>query len=224
MCVILVCKEKKPVKDILKKCEQANKDGIGIAWIENNISHFEKGICFNRLLELVKSKPLPLVIHFRITSTGITNETMSHPFIANELRDIPSLEGKNCELLFHNGTMYNWQEKLIKLAMAYKFKVNSLDNWNDTRYMAIASHFIGNGILEYFKEKLVYMNSKGDITIYNKQGFKEIDGVFFSNDYWNGTTYFNRETQTVNLTTKVKNRPSIYDFNEDYDWRSRYYD
>ncbi len=224
MCVILVCKDKKPTKDILKKCEQANKDGIGIAWIENNISHFEKGICFNRLIELVKSKPLPFVIHFRITSTGITSEPLCHPFITNELVDIPSLEGKNCNLLFHNGTKFQWYDGLFELAMAYKFKVNSLDNWNDTRYMAIASHFIGNGILEHFKEKLVYMNSKGDITIFNKQGFKDIDGILYSNDYWNYTNYFSGQTQTVNLTNKVKTKPNIYDFNEAYNWRNRYYD
>lgn len=197
MCVILVCEDKKPSKDILKKCKQANNDGIGIAWTENGESKFEKGICFNRLIELVDSKPLPLVIHFRITSAGITSEAMAHPFVCSNVIDKGILEAQGKNLLFHNGTLYNWQDKLINLAMNYKFKIEDLNYWNDTRYMAIASHYIGIGILELFNEKLVYMASNGDITIFNKQKFNFIDGIYYSNTYWQSTPMTTAQVLTV---------------------------
>jgi hypothetical protein len=85
--------------------------------------------------------------------------------------------------------------------------------------MAIASHYIGLGILELFNEKLVYMASNGDITIFQKNKFTLIDGIYYSNTYWQSTALI--ATQCIR-DNKSNYKHSVYSYN--YPDYNKFYD
>ena len=110
MCVILLCKEKKPTDAVLEKCQTANSDGIGMAWLnkESRKATWEKNLSLYELKELVKKIELPFIIHFRNASKGGKSALLSHPLVISENSPL-SFKGEADKLLFHNGTIHDWE-------------------------------------------------------------------------------------------------------------------
>lgn len=105
MCQIVYAPTKnKLILDDLKKSQENNPDGFGIAYAQNNrLFYCKKMADFNVFLEALKLVPenVPLIIHFRYTTHGETSKLNIHPF---EVLNI--LSGDTMDVcMAHNGTV-----------------------------------------------------------------------------------------------------------------------
>lgn len=120
MCVIAFVKDGVELtEEVTKMMWYANPDGAGFAYYENEKWFFEKGYMkleslirrLKKLHLLETSSHPPLVIHFRVTSVGETNQTLTHPF---------KIHLSNSQaLLFHNGTLNVIKKNEDKLFSKY---------------------------------------------------------------------------------------------------------
>ena len=90
-----------PDYETLSRCFTHNPDGAGISWCENNEVKIRKGFMtfdeFNSfLVSLGKRLDLTdtsLVMHFRITTHGGTNQSNTHPFpISKKIKDLKKIQ------------------------------------------------------------------------------------------------------------------------------------
>ena len=78
MCVIMLFEDEYPKEEMLKSASALNKDGGGIAWIEeqngNKLVRWRKGMDMTseKVMKLIKEEniQLPIVIHYRIATHG----------------------------------------------------------------------------------------------------------------------------------------------------------
>jgi hypothetical protein len=119
MCIILLAENKHLTKDILKKAENNNPHGSGIAWINQKTKKVEwikaENLTADKIYKIIKSKKiqLPYIVHFRITSIGETCDELCHPFSLNAKLNENELSGSSEEgVLFHNGTMRSYKDHL----------------------------------------------------------------------------------------------------------------
>ena len=121
MCIIITVENGNfPTLKILKNAEYLNNDGGSIAWLEQEKKNYKKGINANQIYKIIKKlkkkNVKDAIIHFRIASVGIVKPALCHPFPISKKVDL-SLENKNMksDLLFHNGTITDWQDRLIEI-------------------------------------------------------------------------------------------------------------
>lgn len=110
MCVII----HKPAsvmlsKKILRKCFIANNDGFGVAYRDNGIVKYTKGLLtldqiYTTLNPIMH---LELAIHFRLATHGKTDHHNAHPFfLASTPRKTKGIDtSKSIALLMHNGVI-----------------------------------------------------------------------------------------------------------------------
>ena len=90
MCVIIIADKKNPPKSLLKKAEDHNRDGAGIAWIDQKEGCVRwvkgKNLTAKKIKKLIKERNIkvPYVIHFRIGTVGSVSDQLSHPFPLSE--------------------------------------------------------------------------------------------------------------------------------------------
>lgn len=157
MCVIYACKTAIPPEDELRRGAFLNDDGAGLAWLskDKKLVHWKKGLKDEKdvlaFIEKEKLQP-PLAIHFRTVSTGFKCEELCHPFPLDS--DVPNwLEGTAGEVLFHNGSLANWEELVLKMAFSSPEIQIPFGDWSDTRALAWLVHWKGEGILEFILNK-----------------------------------------------------------------------
>jgi predicted glutamine amidotransferase len=175
MCVIAVALKRELPIETLRRCEQANAHGAGVAWADGKKVHWVKGITAEQALELVKDKPFPHVYHFRIASVGSVRQSLCHPFPVR-LKDLFELSGEEKSVLFHNGTVQNWKY-LSKVA-----GVKVGDDFSDSSAMAKIVALRGPDFLNETPGKWCLMNADGTLDVYG--GFEKHDGALFSNMFW----------------------------------------
>jgi hypothetical protein len=185
MCVIIACPKNLPSLEILKTCEENNKDGGGIAYPKDGMIYYEKGLDAKEIhRHLLKLKNVrPAVIHFRISTVGGKSTGLCHPFPI----DVQAGTGKRGiaeAVLFHNGHWTKWKETLTSAFLGKGAKVPKGD-WSDSRAMA---WLLGNyGIemmdfLEIFRDRIAILGKNKKIKLYGE--FEEKDGIYYSNTYW----------------------------------------
>ena len=192
MCVILLVEDGKfPKKALLKNAEMMNGDGGSIAWIENNRLHYKKGINANKVNKIIKNKLKPnnvktAIIHFRIASVGEVKKSLCHPFPISKSVKL-DLDGDNLtdDLLFHNGTITDWQDYLIDALQRYNIKMIKGD-LSDSRVFARLVKLYGDTILN--------QNLAGNkFAILTKDGIKKygswvnVESIVCSNNYFEAT-------------------------------------
>lgn len=181
MCCILICIDKKPTLEILEKIADRNDDGCGIAWVENGMANFKKGIKGAKAsFDFIQNINLPFVMHFRLISSGGGNELLTHPFVISE--DSPLLlEGKAEKLLFHNGTISNHDVYLSACGIDAPGSLHS-----DSRSIAM---ILGkNGKYDFLKhiyqQRFVIIDATRPKYIIKRGDFTKEDGIFYSNLLW----------------------------------------
>ena len=80
MCVIMVVDDTLPSRKMLSRAEDENSDGAGIAWVQNGVVHWKKGLTAKGVYSIARSVPRPSVIHFRWSTVGGKNAELCHPF------------------------------------------------------------------------------------------------------------------------------------------------
>lgn len=110
MCVILNC-HKKPHWSELRDCNDANPQGIGIIWWQDDLVHWKKGMDFPEFIAFFnKLNHKRTIIHFRLVSSGKECPELCHPFpMGGGLELEGSTSGK---LLVHNGHLLDAQTAL----------------------------------------------------------------------------------------------------------------
>lgn len=194
-----------PTLEILKNAEDLNSHGSGIAWIDGEQVKFKKGFISSKdLIAIIKKEKikLPFVIHFRIKSSGIITDSLSHPYPldATKLND---LEGFTDAVLFHNGTWsdHDWKEILLQTCLSRNLKIP--DGYlSDSKILAFLTSIYGYNLLKLvggYNDKMVILDKNG--INYFGDGWKEIEKNKFSNDF------FIKEDKTEELTWFTKYTP-----------------
>lgn len=195
MCVIFGCESALPKENELFAAEKINSHGAGIAWIDktdkkNPTVRWVKGIDAKEVIKMAPKLPFPLVIHFRIASSGAEVPELTHPFpLSYNAEDW--LEG-TCSngVLFHNGTLTGWRADLREAVHRSK-KMLTGGHWNDTRAMAWLIGNFGMGYVSLIQpeQKLAILHPQTGLWFGpedewyggEKEGHK---GFYYSNRGW----------------------------------------
>lgn len=177
MCIIISKPKHKTIpKEHLVNSYANNKDGVGIMYAQEGRVKIEKWLNQDYdkfLLRLAELENKNVVVHYRAASVGGVNLSNVHPFWVFE----------NKMAMCHNGTI----SKAKELA-----KEGESDSCAFARMLSeMPADFLGrHGLVLMMKEyigtqsRLAFLDENGTIAIINKQLGKEIDGIWYSNDYF----------------------------------------
>jgi len=196
MCVIINIENGDfPQLATLKSAELLNSHGGSIAWVENNKINYQKGINAKTINKIIEDRLKPnnvkiAIIHFRIASVGNVNKKLCHPFqISNKVNLDLIVEDSKYDLLFHNGTITNWQNILIKFMQGNKLRIPK-GELSDSRIMAFLINHNGHEFLKKLAENNKFsILTKNGIIKYGK--WVKVDNVECSNNYFiNNFNYY----------------------------------
>jgi len=176
MCIaILNTKVATLKKEALKNCWLNNGDGAGILYIDNGVMKTSKelmsfDVFYETYVQIKKSfgKKNNILIHFRISTHGLVNESNCHPFLVDD----------NIGFI-HNGMIYNIEDSKLH-SDTYMFNENILKNLKPgfeykADIMDMLADFIGKG------SKLVFLNAQDEYCIVNEEAGHWYMGCWFSN-------------------------------------------
>lgn len=188
MCVIITGTKTKPSLVELLAAEDQNPDGGGMAWCTPQGVEFRKGLTAAEIHERLRALPRAArwVAHFRYATVGDPQVGLCHPFPVD--RDT-GLDAEGCvdRVLFHNGTVPDWMDRLKDITLDPTLGVEVPEGeWSDSR--AVAWLLALNGStrpLTFIEGKFVAMNRRG-IRVYpqSKAGWSTQGGILYSNTYW----------------------------------------
>lgn len=189
MCVIMCYEDSYPILENLEQAEKYNSDGSGIAWIENNKVCYVKGmdLTSKKIMILIKkhNMQLPIIIHFRIKSSGVLSDQLCHPFVIQK-SEKNNLVGTCSKLLFHNGTFREWDDHLLRLCMTKNIKIPNGD-LSDSRAISYLCYHLGDNYLNLIDSgKFTVMTNKG---IKKYGNFVDLTYANCSNDSHKPTEY-----------------------------------
>lgn len=188
MCVILSGTTQRPTQAELLAAELQNPDGAGIAWVDNKAVHFRKGLTADEVHEVLSGVPQtsPWVIHFRFATVGEPSAELCHPFpISPNCPEDTS--GTSDRVLFHNGTISGWRERLDAFVFHPTFQGSvPPGEWSDSRGTAFLLGLHGDvRALNFIDGKFAVVSGKSiDIFPTDLSGWTNVNGVLMSNTYW----------------------------------------
>lgn len=180
MCVIIVKPQNSRVKyKVLEKCFARNPDGAGIMFPKDGKVVIVKGMMaweeyrekIQKLNTIYKLTELPVVFHFRIKSVGEKTAQYTHPF-----RISPSLA------YCHNGTIIKIKTNKKGESDTSAFNRLILRRLRDDVFNSQAIKYLIEGYIG--TDKMVFMNGKGDIIIFNEKAGTQRGKLWFSNCSW----------------------------------------
>ena len=196
MCVAIVVPRDKdnpnkhvPKPEYLIACEESNGHGGGIAWVENEVVRYKKGITAIEIIEIMEAVEPPMFIHFRVASVGGAVPELCHPFPITVEASLKT-EGAARAVLMHNGTWSTWKQNMLHLiprAARENLKETKIPPgpWSDSRCMAWLAAIYGPEILELLEEKIAVLTGRGQWKTLG-YGWSEFEGCHYSNLFWKG--------------------------------------
>lgn len=182
--------EERPSDKMVADGWSRNSDGGGFAHREpaedGNGTEvvWKKGLRLFEMKELCAKAPLPYVAHFRRASSGGALDTLCHPFPV-DLSAPQTLEGRTKGyVLFHNGDWKEWSHWGFTAALNPNTPALPPGPWSDTRMISWLCAITGINFMDLINQKGVAFGPD-DYEIYcGGDGWKKIDGVWCSNDYF----------------------------------------
>lgn len=183
-----------PAESILANCWRNNPDGAGFAFALGGNVFIKKGYmtydAFKSALDEVGSKydlkNLGMLFHFRIATHGARDGSMTHPFpLHTDEGALKKLEYTTDYAIIHNGIIDLTSYKASKtnglsdtalFVQRYLSKLASNPGWFDNKENIELIHDI-------IDSKMAILSGTGDIKF--TEGFKEDNGVFYSNSSYN---------------------------------------
>jgi predicted glutamine amidotransferase len=176
MCIAIYKPADKSISlETLKICYENNDDGCGFAFIngEGKLEIF-KTMEFDAWWlayqeALLESPDSPFLIHFRIGTHGEKSTFNCHPFWVD-----------NNHVFMHNGTV-------VEAPLCPDKKRSDTQMFNDTVLKQLPENWFYSPGLKtlvehYIKHsKIVVMNNKGEVSIFNEKLGEWADGVWYSN-------------------------------------------
>lgn len=196
-------------KKKLQNCWNNNDDGAGMLYIEDGQLRVEKfpntgSDSFTQFLDrytMVKTSPsgnLPMLLHFRIATHGMSDEYL-HPFLVTEQLG-----------LIHNGVISGFGTKDKSDTAEFAQLVGTIPSVTiDT----LDVPFVEDSIFTYLgkSNKVVFMDNTGDYRIFNEQLGEWIGGNWFSNDS------HSRAVRYYGSTAVTGSSKYAYDWEDDFD-------
>jgi hypothetical protein len=181
MCVIIVCKTRGLTEKEVTQAFRANDDGAGYAWYDSGKIRYKKGFMeVEHVIDAYFSGGVnnifPHIIHFRNATNKVTRK-LTHPFIISEKSSLKLTHQGTEPLLFHNGILPDWKNKMLDFYLNNAKKIPDGD-FSDSRFIAIMAHFLGHNILSILGDKFVIITPTS-IDLYGK--FEEDDGIVATN-------------------------------------------
>lgn len=192
MCIIAIKPPHHKMIDesIIETMFQNNPDGSGYMYSYNNKVHIEKG--FMTLKELLNSldslkkkiniEEIPLILHFRISTSGKIDGATCHPFpVTSDLNALRKTHVITNLGMAHNGVIYDFEEKksiysdtqlFVNKCVSYLYDINP-KFLHDDRTKKMLEPII-NG------SRLAFLDRHGNI--YRYGDWCENDGIFYSNE------------------------------------------
>ena len=154
MCVILVCPENiRPDSETIAACHRANPHGAGVAWRDDGVVRWSKGLEPDEVENLIANIPGEIVIHFRIASVGEVTPKLCHPFPITTCATT-RLTGHARAVLFHNGTWGDWRETLRRMPRYHRPE----GQLSDTRVAASLVDLCGTDVLDRLPGRWVFFD------------------------------------------------------------------
>lgn len=191
MCIIAAIKMGSAIPSLatLHNCFSSNPDGAGFMWAVDKAVYIRKGMmswrAFRRewrafLHTYVKDgkAPFPIVLHFRIGTSGADDGTMTHPFWLKE----------GTSAIVHNGILSPriatpTQTESDTAVYAKNTLARLPLRWSEALADLIATH-IGSF------NKIVHLHKSGDMTIVNEKSGDWCGGVWYSNHGYQARPYY----------------------------------
>ena len=178
MCIaILNAKGTTLKKQLLNNCWKNNGDGAGILYIDDDktlqtfktLDSFDEFYSNYIRIKQTYGKRRNMLIHFRISTHGVINETNCHPFLVDENVGFihnGMISGVPDSVQYSDTYMLN--DSLLKnLKVGFEQQDSALD---------FLGEFIGSG------NKLVFLNADDEWAIVNEPAGHWNMGCWFSND------------------------------------------
>ena len=200
MCIAILNKRGTLSKETLTTCFNNNPDGAGLSWIDNkNTIHTYKTLddiktYIETYQKIRKSNSKPILLHFRIATTGSICIDNTHPFHIN----------KN-SVLAHNGIISIKIPKNTDISdtRAFNDLIMKHIDINTEHINLLVSKFIGSS-------KLIILNADSTYTLINESLGQWDKDNWYSND-------------SYKPTKKVLSTPSVNNY-RDYYYKDNYTD
>lgn len=245
MCIIAIKPPHHKMIDesIIETMFQNNPDGSGYMYSYNNKVHIEKG--FMTLKELLNSldslkkkvniEEIPLILHFRISTSGKTDGATCHPFpITNDLNALRKTHVITNLGMAHNGVIYDFEEKksiysdtqlFVNKCVSYLYDINPKFLHDDRTEKMLEPIINGS--------RLAFLDRHGNI--YRYGDWCENDGIFYSNEgyipwtsryyhydsnyydnyyYGDDYYYYGDDEQELRILEKLEAYEEITDYND----------
>lgn len=245
MCIIAIKPPHHKMIDesIIETMFQNNPDGSGYMYSYNNKVHIEKG--FMTLKELLNSldslkkkvniEEIPLILHFRISTSGKTDGATCHPFpITSDLNALRKTHVVTNLGMAHNGVIYDFEEKksiysdtqlFVNKCVSYLYDINPKFLHDDRTEKMLEPIINGS--------RLAFLDRHGNI--YRYGDWCENDGIFYSNEgyipwtsryyhydsnyydnyyYGDDYYYYGDDEQELRILEKLEAYEEITDYND----------
>lgn len=197
MCVIIVKKAGISADmldyNVLAACWDSNPHGAGIMYAREKKVHIIKGLMtFESLLEAIDNANIqqnePLVIHFRVATSGGINRGMTHPFpLVPDVKKLRNTAITCTAALAHNGVLGAGSASLSDTALAVR------DIFHHELFLDGVKRKSKKVLdfIDYYTEgsRLVWLFGCGSMNFFGP--WNEKGGLLFSNLYWEKNWYFN---------------------------------
>ena len=199
MCIAIIADKTFPSEVTLRLFEARNSDGIGVAYRDNGIVNWSKGIDLTDLLDIGANTNGPWLIHMRLATVGSPSKALAHPF---PLSGSLEINGSGEDVLIHNGHWKDWQQNLL-------LKGNKIPRgeYSDTRAIAVMTGWYGSGFLDVYGDDLgsVALMTSDTISRYGRWYWDKRDSIHISN------THGLYESITVKSARKGEKDQKIYE-------------
>ena len=210
MCIIVYKPANTPLfKKRLKACYSNNEDGCGFVYPSDKKNNLviERGVFtfrefWRKYREIPKDKPV--LLHFRIQTSGDINENNCHPFLIDKghaLAHNGNIESKLNEKLTEKSDTATFVEKVLQPLFKDK-KLKKGKFWTTEAFEWLLEESVGSN------NKMVIMDADGFVKIYNEKQGEWDEKVWYSNKSFKQnrkkTSSKKSETIVENGFTKVK--------------------
>ena len=245
MCIIAIKPPHHKMIDesIIETMFQNNPDGSGYMYSYNNKVHIEKG--FMTLKELLNSldslkkkvniEEIPLILHFRISTSGKIDGATCHPFpVTSDLNALRKTHVITNLGMAHNGVIYDFEEKksiysdtqlFVNKCVSYLYDINPKFLHDDRTEKMLEPIINGS--------RLAFLDRHGNI--YRYGDWCENDGIFYSNEgyipwtsryyhydsnyydnyyYGDDYYYYGDDEQELRILEKLEADEQITDYND----------
>jgi len=190
MCVIAFSpKNKKFSEKDLRKMWDANPHGAGFAYVDNTqkLLIVKKGfMTFDAFMSEYEKMPETVhAIHFRLASAGGICPELTHPFRTDRFDNLKKLVYVAKEVLFHNGTVRNYEELFLNFLFHLSPKIADrlldLEDYSDTYVASLYVKRFSHKILKFFDGRWLVLRPK-EYFLYGT--WDKEDDFYFSNKSW----------------------------------------